>query len=68
MRCGCPECGAYMIQSESMNLACVCPECGFRCGACMGTNSVVRREDLKKQLSERMQEAQEAQKEFEGRI
>ena len=47
MRCGCPECGAYMIQSESLNLACVCPECGHRCSACLGTNTVVSREQLK---------------------
>ena len=47
MRCGCPECGTYMIQSESLNLACVCPQCLFRCSACMGTNTVVSREALK---------------------
>lgn len=46
MRCGCPQCGAYMIQAESLNLGCVCPECLYRCRACMGTNSVVSREDL----------------------
>ena len=48
MRCGCPHCGSYMIQSESMNLGCVCQECLYRCRACMGTNTVVRREDLGK--------------------
>ena len=41
MRCGCPNCGTYMIQSESLDLGCVCP-------ACMGTNTVVSREDLHK--------------------
>ena len=61
MRCGCPECGAYMIQSESLNLACVCPECGYR-------NTVIKRDELKKRLSERLAQAEEAQKEFEGRI
>ena len=47
MRCGCPQCGTYMIQSESLDLGCVCPDCLYRCRACMGTNTVVSREDLK---------------------
>ncbi len=47
MRCGCPYCGAFMIQAEGFNLGCVCPDCLYRCRACMGTNSVVSREDLK---------------------
>ena len=47
MRCGCPQCGTYMIQSESLNLGCVCPDCLYRCRACMGTNTVVSREELK---------------------
>ena len=47
MRCGCPECGTYMIQSEGINFGCVCPECLFRCRACMGTNTVVSRENLR---------------------
>ena len=37
-----------MIQSESLDLGCVCPECLYRCRACMGTNTVVSREDLHK--------------------
>lgn len=36
-----------MIQSESLDLGCVCPDCLYRCRACMGTNTVVSREDLK---------------------
>ena len=36
-----------MIQSESLNLGCVCPDCLYRCRACMGTNTVVSREDLR---------------------
>ena len=47
MRCGCPECGTYMIQAEGINFGCVCPECLFRCRMCMGTNTVVSRENLK---------------------
>ena len=44
MRCGCPQCGTYMIQSEGIDFGCVCPECLYRCRACMGTNTVVSRE------------------------
>ena len=43
MRCGCFNCGAYMIQAESMSLGCVCPQCGYRCRACMGTNTMLDR-------------------------
>ncbi len=46
MRCGCPECGTYMIQSEGMTLGCVCPNCGTRCTDCLGTNTVISRETL----------------------
>jgi hypothetical protein len=48
MRCGCPECGAYMTHRESKD-ACVCPECGSECRVCLGAlgvkNAVVKRED-----------------------
>lgn len=47
MRCACHECGTYMNQSEGLELGCVCPECGYRCKACLGTDSVVSRERLK---------------------
>lgn len=47
MRCGCFECGAYMVQAESMALGCVCPECGYRCRACMGTNTMMDREAVR---------------------
>ena len=47
MRCGCPECGTYMIQSAGMRLGCVCPNCGTRCTDCLGTNTVISREALK---------------------
>ena len=46
MRCGCPHCEAYMIQSETEHQACVCPSCGYRCNACLGTNTVITREQL----------------------
>lgn len=47
MRCGCPHCEAYMIQSETEGRACVCPSCGYRCNACLGTGTVISRERLK---------------------
>ena len=47
MRCSCRECGTYMIHSESTELGCVCPECSARCKMCLGTNTVVSKEDLK---------------------
>ena len=46
MRCGCPECGAYMAHAEGARVGCVCPECGYRCTACLGTNSLLSREAL----------------------
>lgn len=46
MRCGCPHCEAYMIQSETDGMACVCPSCGYRCNACLGTGTVLSRERL----------------------
>ena len=46
MRCGCPHCEAYMIQSETEHQPCVCPSCGYRCNACLGTNTVITREQL----------------------
>lgn len=46
MRCSCHVCDTYMVHSEGLELGCVCPECGYRCKACLGTNSVVSREAL----------------------
>lgn len=43
MRCGCPQCGAFMIHSERDN-ACVCPDCLYRCYACQGTGTALSRE------------------------
>ena len=36
-----------MVHSESSHLGCVCPQCGARCKMCLGTNTVVSKEDLK---------------------
>lgn len=52
MRCGCPQCETYMIQSDTGNAACICPDCGYRCNACMGTNTVISREQLLQQSAE----------------
>lgn len=46
MRCGCPHCEAFMIQSETEGQTCVCPECGYRCNACLGTGTVITRDTL----------------------
>ena len=48
MRCCCQICGTYMVHAESLELGCVCPECYYRCKACLGTNSVMSREDLQR--------------------
>ena len=47
MRCSCHVCDTYMTQSEGLALGCVCPACGYRCKACLGTDSVVSRDKLK---------------------
>lgn len=47
MRCACHECDTYMVHSEGLELGCVCPNCGYRCKACLGTDSVVSRDGLK---------------------
>ena len=52
MRCSCRECGTYMIQAESERLGCVCPECGNRCRDCLGTDTVVPRDQLAKLASD----------------
>ena len=46
MRCSCRLCGTYMIQADSSVLGCVCPDCGNRCRDCLGTDSVMSREQL----------------------
>jgi len=47
MRCSCKACGTYMIQADSDVLGCVCPECGYRCRDCLGTDTVVSRDQLR---------------------
>lgn len=37
-----------MIQADDLTLGCKCPNCFNRCTACLGTNTVISREDLKK--------------------
>ncbi len=48
MRCECAECGIYMVHAEDLTMGCVCPNCKARCTACLGTNTLLGREDLKK--------------------
>ena len=48
MRCGCPECNAFMINDDGRKMGCICPECGFRCTACLGTDTVISRDSLDK--------------------
>lgn len=47
MRCGCPDCGAYMTHAEGPQLGCVCPQCGRRCRDCLGLCSPLSREQLR---------------------
>lgn len=47
MRCECASCGMYMVHAEDMTLGCICPECTARCTACLGTNSVLSKEQLR---------------------
>ena len=46
MRCSCANCGVYMVQAEDMKLGCICPNCFSRCTACLGTNTVLSKDDL----------------------
>lgn len=55
-----------MIQVESLNLGCVCPDCLYRCRACMGTNTVVSREDLHRLVFTDHTAEHEAQEESGG--
>ncbi len=48
MRCSCRDCGTYMIQADDLTLGCVCPSCGARCTACLGTNSVLSSEQIRR--------------------
>lgn len=42
MRCGCPACGTYMVQSErGLESGCVYPACLAVCRACMGEGARV---------------------------
>ena len=43
----CRACGTYMVQADDGKLGCVCPECFSRCRDCLGTDSVMSREQLK---------------------
>lgn len=65
MRCGCPCCDAYMIQSEGERKDCVCPDCGYRCNACQGTNTVLGPEEIRAREKELLQALQGEARETE---
>ena len=46
MRCGCPDCGAYMVHADGPELGCVCPQCGRHCRDCLGMSAPLTREQL----------------------
>ena len=46
MRCMCRECGTYMVQAEDSKMGCICPECFNRCTDCLGTDTVISKEDI----------------------
>jgi len=48
MRCSCHVCDTYMTQSEGLELGCVCPQCGLRCRDCLGTDTIISKEDMTK--------------------
>ncbi len=48
MRCGCPRCDTFMVNDDGRTMGCICPECGFRCTACLGTDTVISRDSLDK--------------------
>lgn len=56
MRCSCMVCGAYMANSEGIELGCVCPECLHRCKACLGTDSVKDVEQIKALHEEKVED------------
>ena len=43
MRCGCPDCGAYMVHADGPELGCVCPQCGRHCRDCLGLSAPLTR-------------------------
>lgn len=47
MRCGCPDCGAYMVHADGPELGCVCPQCGRHCRDCLGLCAPLTREQLR---------------------
>ncbi len=66
MRCGCPECGIYMIQREhGLGSGCVCPNCAFFCNACMGTEQPpLDVEELRRRMEEQSLEQERRPQEY----
>ena len=61
MRCGCPQCVAFMVQAEVGASVCVCPDCGYRCNACLGTGTALSREEVLARLGHDWYVPKEAQ-------
>ena len=59
MRCGCANCDGFMVNDEGRHMGCVCPNCGYRCQACLGTDSVIAPDALAsfRAIGARMQRA-----------
>ena len=69
MRCGCPQCGSFMIHSDRDN-ACVCPDCLYRCYACQGTGAALFHEavlGMKRGFPATTEERMRREKENEAR-
>ena len=46
MRCSCRECGEYMVHEEKNLGGCICPVCGNRCRDCLGTSTLISKEEF----------------------
>lgn len=47
MQCGCPQCGILMsLSNKGVQSECTCPNCFYACSACLGTKSVMTKEQL----------------------
>ena len=67
MRCSCKVCKTYMVHAPDIKMGCICPECKNRCNACLGTNTVKSKEELKNMIPENfdMFKVMKEEKDFE---
>lgn len=68
MRCGCPNCDAFMVHADDQEV-CVCPQCLYRCNACLGTNSVLDRQTVlsMKRMHDKQDERRDDDAEHQGK-